>query len=174
VTVDNIESKVLAWLEQIRPYNQHEMQMNVAASALLVIDMQRFFFDATSPTYTCGGVAILPTVKRLMDSFRRAGRPVIFTRQPPARWPARLRGSEPARERHEWDAPLRRRAGRRPAGDAGPLWAATSEESGGFHGGSLASGAGHPHACQGLDHNGRDRYPTAIIATDPKVPERRR
>jgi len=80
VTVDNIESKVLAWLEQIRPYNQHEMQMNVAASALLVIDMQRFFFDATSPTYTCGGVAILPTVKRLMDSFRRAGRPVIFTR----------------------------------------------------------------------------------------------
>jgi len=80
VTVDNIESKVLAWLEQIRPYNQHEMQMNVAASALLVIDMQRFFLDATSPTYTCGGVAILPTVKRLMDSFRRAGRPVIFTR----------------------------------------------------------------------------------------------
>jgi nicotinamidase-related amidase len=80
VTVDNIESKVLAWLEQIRPYNRHEMQMNVAASALLVIDMQRFFLDATSPTYTCGGVAILPTVKRLMDSFRRAGRPVIFTR----------------------------------------------------------------------------------------------
>jgi nicotinamidase-related amidase len=80
VTVDNIESKVLAWLEQIRPYNQHEMQMNVAASALLVIDMQRFFLDATSPTYTCGGVAILPTVRRLMDSFRRAGRPVIFTR----------------------------------------------------------------------------------------------
>jgi nicotinamidase-related amidase len=80
VTVDNIESKVLAWLEHIRPYNQHGMQMNVAASALLVIDMQRFFLDATSPTYTCGGVAILPTVKRLMDSFRRAGRPVIFTR----------------------------------------------------------------------------------------------
>jgi nicotinamidase-related amidase len=80
VTVDNIESKVLAWLEQIRPYNQHEMQVNVAASALLVIDMQRFFLDATSPTYTCGGAAILPTVKRLMDSFRRAGRPVIFTR----------------------------------------------------------------------------------------------
>jgi nicotinamidase-related amidase len=80
VTVDNIESKVLKWLERIRPYNQHQMQMNVAASALLVIDMQRFFLDATSPTYTCGGVAILPTVKRLMDSFRRAGRPVIFTR----------------------------------------------------------------------------------------------
>jgi nicotinamidase-related amidase len=80
VTVDNIETKALAWLEQILPYNQHEMQMNVAASALLVIDMQRFFLDATSPTFTCGGLAILPTVKRLTDAFRRAGRPVIFTR----------------------------------------------------------------------------------------------
>ena len=80
VTVDNIESKALAWLEQIRPYNQHEMRLNVAASALLVIDMQRFFLDPASPTFTCGGVAIHPTVKRLMYAFRRAGRPVIFAR----------------------------------------------------------------------------------------------
>ncbi len=79
-TVENVESKAHAWLEQIRPYNQHEMRLNVAASALLVIDMQRFFLDPASPTFTCGGVAILPTVKRLMDAFRRAGRPVIFTR----------------------------------------------------------------------------------------------
>jgi nicotinamidase-related amidase len=79
-TAENIESKVLAWLEQIRPYNQHEMRFNVAASVLLVIDMQWFFLDAASPTFTCGGVAILPAVKRLIDAFRRAGRPVIFTR----------------------------------------------------------------------------------------------
>jgi len=79
-TIENIESKALAWLEQIRPYNQHEMRLNAAASALLVIDMQRFFLDAASPTFTCGGAAILPTVKRLLDAFRRAGRPVIFTR----------------------------------------------------------------------------------------------
>jgi nicotinamidase-related amidase len=80
VTADNIESRALSWLEQIRPYNCHEMQLNAAASALLVVDMQRFFLDASSPTFTCGGVAILPTVKRLIDAFRRAGRPVIFTR----------------------------------------------------------------------------------------------
>ena len=79
-TAENIESKALTWLEQIRPYNQHEMQLNVAASALLVVDMQQFFLDATSPTFTCGGAAILPTVKRLMGAFRQAGRPVIFTR----------------------------------------------------------------------------------------------
>lgn len=80
VTVESIESKARAWLEQIRPCNQHEMRLNVAASALLVIDMQKFFLDQASPTFTCGGLAILPTVKRLIDVFRRAGRPVIFTR----------------------------------------------------------------------------------------------
>ncbi len=79
-TAENIESKALAWLKQIHPYNQHEMRLNAAASALLVIDMQRFFLDAASPTFTCGGPAILPTVRRLLDAFRRAARPVIFTR----------------------------------------------------------------------------------------------
>jgi nicotinamidase-related amidase len=80
VTTENIDSKTRAWLEHIRPYNQHEMQLNAAASVLLVVDMQRFFLDASSPTFTCGGAAILPTVKRLVRTFRRANRPVIFTR----------------------------------------------------------------------------------------------
>jgi nicotinamidase-related amidase len=80
VTSENIGSKATAWLERIGPYNQHEMRLDVAASALLVIDMQRFFLDETSPTFACGGVAILPTVKRLVSAFRAAGRPVIFTR----------------------------------------------------------------------------------------------
>jgi nicotinamidase-related amidase len=79
VTVENIESKTQTWLEQIRPFNQHEMRLNVAASALLVVDMQRFFLDAASPTFTCGGVAILPRVKGLLEAFRRAERPVIFS-----------------------------------------------------------------------------------------------
>ena len=79
-TAENIESKALVWLEQIRPYNRHQMRLNVSASILLVVDMQRFFLDPASPTFTSGGVAILPTVKRLIDAFRRSGRPVIFTR----------------------------------------------------------------------------------------------
>lgn len=79
-TVANIKAKAQAWLERIRPYNRHEMRLNRAASALLVVDMQRFFLDPASPTFTCGGAAILPTVKRLLDAFRRVRRPVIFTR----------------------------------------------------------------------------------------------
>jgi nicotinamidase-related amidase len=79
VTVENIEFKGLAWLDKIRPYNQHEMRLNAAASALLVVDMQSFFLDPASPSFTCGGVAILPMVKSLIAAFRRANRPVIFT-----------------------------------------------------------------------------------------------
>ena len=79
VTVENIETKTQVWLRQIQPFNQHEMQLNVASSALLVVDMQRFFLDAGSPTFTCGGLAILPRVKSLLGDFRRASRPVIFS-----------------------------------------------------------------------------------------------
>jgi len=79
VTTESIEHKARLWLEHIWPYNQHEMRLNIAASALVVVDMQRFFLNAASPTFTCGGVAILSTVKRLLDTFRQCKRPVIYT-----------------------------------------------------------------------------------------------
>jgi isochorismate hydrolase len=60
VTVDTIESKVLSWLKHIHPYNQHEMRLNVVASALLVVDMQKFFLDPASSTFACGGVILAP------------------------------------------------------------------------------------------------------------------
>jgi nicotinamidase-related amidase len=80
VTAESIEFKTTAWLEKIRPFNQHEMRLNIEKSALLVIDMQQFFLDPNSQTFTCGGQAIIPRLKRLIGSFRAADRPVIFTR----------------------------------------------------------------------------------------------
>ncbi|MCK5833343.1 cysteine hydrolase [bacterium] len=80
VTAENLETKSNGWLERIRPYNLHKMQLNTSASALLVVDMQDFFLDEASPTYTCGGSAIIPNLKRLIEAFRSAGRPVIFTK----------------------------------------------------------------------------------------------
>jgi nicotinamidase-related amidase len=80
VTADTMGNKVRAWLERIRPYNRHELHLNAATSALLVIDMQRFFLDPNSPTFTSGGPPILPAVCNLVAVFRAAGRPVIFTR----------------------------------------------------------------------------------------------
>ena len=80
VVVENIKSKAQSWLARIAPYNQHEMRLKGEASALLVVDMQRFFLDASSPTFACGGVAVVPAVKRLIAAFRQVQRPVIFTR----------------------------------------------------------------------------------------------
>jgi ureidoacrylate peracid hydrolase len=67
-------------LERIAPFNRHEMTLSPERSALLVVDMQHFFLDPESPTFTAGGPPILENVKRLLAAFRAAGLPVIFTR----------------------------------------------------------------------------------------------
>jgi len=75
-----ILSKGEQWLEHIAAFNTHAMDLDRDKAALLVIDMQRYFLDPASPTFTCGGLAILPNLKRLITAFRAASRPVIFTR----------------------------------------------------------------------------------------------
>jgi nicotinamidase-related amidase len=80
VTTETIDSKSKEWLKKIQPFNQHKMQLNADKAALLVIDMQDFFLEESSPTFTCGGLAILSKVKRLIAAFRECGRPVIYTR----------------------------------------------------------------------------------------------
>ena len=80
VTSENIEKKAQRWLGKIEPWSQHRMQLKPDKAVLFVIDMQNFFLDPSSPTYTCGGHAVLPALKRLVEAFRRAGRPVIYTR----------------------------------------------------------------------------------------------
>lgn len=80
VTAESLSKNTEIWLGKIKPFNQHPMPFNKEKSALLVIDMQRFFLDPASPTFTCGGLAILPSLKRLISEFRKAGRPVIYTK----------------------------------------------------------------------------------------------
>ncbi|MFO7624525.1 MAG: hypothetical protein R6V73_09240, partial [Anaerolineales bacterium] len=60
VTVESLDQKTEAWLARIAPYNVHPMQPHPQKTALLVTDMQIFFLDPQSPTFTCGGPAILP------------------------------------------------------------------------------------------------------------------
>jgi len=80
VTRETISSEVEKWLEHIAPFNTHTIQLNREKAALLVVDMQYFFLDPSSPTFTCGGLAILPNLKKIIHAFRQADRPVIFTR----------------------------------------------------------------------------------------------
>lgn len=79
VTAASLSEKTARWLERIEPYCMHRLGLNTAAAALLVIDLQNFFLDPQSPTFTAGGAAILPNVQKLIAAFRQAGRPVIYT-----------------------------------------------------------------------------------------------
>jgi len=76
----SLPTKTKRWLEQIQPFNQHVMTINRDKCALLVIDMQEFFLDPHSPSFTCGGLAIIPVLQRLIAAFRLNNRPVIYTR----------------------------------------------------------------------------------------------
>jgi len=80
VTSENLESRALSWLDRIAAFNTHKMELQINRSALLVVDMQRFFLDEKSPTFTCGGAAIVPNLKKLVSAFRDASRPVIYTK----------------------------------------------------------------------------------------------
>jgi len=80
VTPETIDLKSKEWLKKIEPFNRHKMEPNADKSALLVVDMQDFFLDESSPTFTCGGLAIIPKLQSLISAFRECGRPVIYTR----------------------------------------------------------------------------------------------
>jgi isochorismate hydrolase len=51
-----------------------------ADSALLVIDMQRYFVDEKSHAFIPSAAAIIPGLLRLIDKYRERNRPVFFTR----------------------------------------------------------------------------------------------
>lgn len=80
VTQKTIGEKSREWLKRIAPYNRHKMELDADRVALLVVDMQDFFLEESSPTFTGGGPAILPGLAGLIGAFRRRGRPVIYTR----------------------------------------------------------------------------------------------
>jgi nicotinamidase-related amidase len=117
VTTDTLPARTAAWLDKVAPYNRSSLRMEPAKAALLVVDMQNFFMDPASPTYTCGGPAILPNVEKLIARFRNAGRPVIYTRHVhhPDRmdagimgwwWEGMCREGTPESEVHAHIAPL--------------------------------------------------------------------
>lgn len=80
VTPENLKEKTAEWLKKIEPFKQHVLKINKSKSALMVVDMQKFFLEPSSPTFTCGGLAILPNIIKLISAFRTAGQPVIYTK----------------------------------------------------------------------------------------------
>lgn len=91
--------KAKEWKKLLAPYlSQHRID-NVrffpAESALIVIDMQRYFLESSSHAFIPMAAGIVQNVKNLVEEYHRRGLPVIFTRH------ALLR-SEPAGMMASW------------------------------------------------------------------------
>lgn len=80
ITEKNLKSKTKYWLEKISSFNQHKMKLNKEKSALMIIDMQKFFLNQKSPTFTCGGLAIISNIKKLISDYRKLKLPIIYTK----------------------------------------------------------------------------------------------
>jgi nicotinamidase-related amidase len=76
ISQDNLERKTDEWLDKISPYNQHDWVLDPSKSALMVIDFQNFFVNTPNGDTP----AILPRIQALIQAFRDADRPIIFTR----------------------------------------------------------------------------------------------
>lgn len=78
-TAESLPQMTEKWLREIAPYRAHRLILNAPTAALLVIDLQNFFIDSTSPSFIATGEAIIPNVQKLIAAFRQAQRPVIYT-----------------------------------------------------------------------------------------------
>jgi len=79
-TQDNIAVEGTMMAKSL-PVNRRAAAFSPTDSALLVIDMQRYFLSADSHAFLPAAQAIIPNINALLAAFAEAGRPVYFTRQ---------------------------------------------------------------------------------------------
>lgn len=76
-TIDAVSQQLL---RELAPRKREVARPFPDGSALLVLDMQRFFLDPGSHAHVPSAPAIVPRLRRLAELFLAAGRPVIRTR----------------------------------------------------------------------------------------------
>jgi len=80
-TSESIGEKARDMLRDVSEIRKrHSPAVSPADSALLVLDMQRYFLAEDSHAFIPAAAAILPGVARLIDSYSRRNLPIIFTR----------------------------------------------------------------------------------------------
>lgn len=80
-TEENIYQKahdMLAEIEGLRA--RHKQTLSRDHSALLILDMQRYFLEETSHAFIPAANAIISGIARLIEAYSGEGLPVIFTR----------------------------------------------------------------------------------------------
>lgn len=78
---ENMGIKAKEWLKKLEGYSKGDrFRFSPESSALLVLDMQNFFLDETSHAFVPSSKAVIPNIKRMLDTYRKSNYPVIFTR----------------------------------------------------------------------------------------------
>ncbi len=101
VTPSTLQQQTAAWIAAVSPWSRGRETPDLSRSALLVLDVQRYFADASSHAFLPALEAVLPNILALARAFSAADRPVIYTQH----------GSEPGAEtlmRRWWGDDLRR------------------------------------------------------------------
>lgn len=77
---DNLHQKTAEWLEAVKHNNRTDIHFNINNSALIVTDMQKYFFEEQYRGYCPAAKYILHNVLKLITFFRKNRKPIIFTK----------------------------------------------------------------------------------------------
>ena len=93
-TSESIQQKAGDMLAELVDFRQKRArQFMPEVSALLVLDMQKYFLQADSHAYIPSAPAIIPGINRLIQSYAGQGLPVVFTQHVNTPRDARMMGN---------------------------------------------------------------------------------
>lgn len=81
ISAETLDSKTDSYLEQLAPYSQRKLDFVPHEAALVLVDFQRCFLNPGHQLYSSNCRAVLPRAAELLEYFRAAGRPVLYTLQ---------------------------------------------------------------------------------------------
>ena len=76
---DTIDETSLYILEKVRLYSKKQL-FNPSNTALLILDMQKYFLDPKSHAFIPSASCIIPRIKTLAEYFKKKDLPVFLTR----------------------------------------------------------------------------------------------
>jgi len=80
-TTENIRDKSLQMLKELQTFRKKQkIIFTPEKSALLVLDMQKYFLDESSHAFIPSALSIVPKIKMLTDAYHRMNFPIICTR----------------------------------------------------------------------------------------------
>jgi isochorismate hydrolase len=97
---EGTDAKAREWLRALGLERRRFIPLDLASSALIVVDMQDFFLDEKSHGYIPDSKAIVPNVQSIIQSFRKQSMPVVFS------WHGHREGEDLGMEGKWWADPL--------------------------------------------------------------------